>query len=357
MTIPPPDPVLVERFGRDLAALTGPAPGAVGVAVSGGADSLALLLLARAAFAAPPSPPRGQGLIPPAQSAAMAGAQHGSASARRCDVRAISIDHELRPAAADECAFVADVCARLGVPHETDAVTVRVGPDGLQAAARTARRDAFRRWADRHGLGSVLTAHHADDQAETVLMRLARGAGVGGLAGMAPANRLEGTTERPVMLLRPLLDWRRDTLAGIVAAAGLAPVADPSNADPRFDRTRFRALLATTDLLDPRRLASAASHCRDADAAIEWLVAVLADQHLTIDGEDRVLLAIGQWPREVQRRLVLNAFAAMAARPSGPETMRVIGLLHAGRTATLAGIKVTPGPVWTFTRAPVRRTG
>lgn len=337
MTIPPPDPVLVERFGRDVAALDVGTEDAFGVAVSGGADSLALLLLADAAL-----PGR---------------------------VRAISIDHGLRADAADECRFVREVSARLGVDHDIVAVTVARSGEGLQADARRARETAFGGWCRRHRLRWLMTGHHADDQAETLLMRIARGAGVGGLGGMAARRGLyavppeplgDGTMPEP-SLLRPLLGWTRDELAGIVGTAGLTPIADPSNDDPRFDRTRFRALLRGTDLLDPRRLAATASHCRDAEEALGFAARTLMRTALR-RSEARIELIRAEfdaWPREIVRRLVLEALAGLGAwpEPRGAQIIRLIGLLRAGRTATLAGIKVTPGDVWTFTRATPRRAG
>src|SRR4051812_14140111 len=145
-----PDAALVERFTRDLAAL-GAVEGPLTVAVSGGPDSLALLLLT----AAGPMP-----------------------------VLAATVDHRLRAENAGEAAFVADTCRDLGVAHEILPVTVERDGDGLQAAARHARYAALAGWMDRHGATVLLTAHHADDQAETLLMRLQRGSGVRGLAGI-----------------------------------------------------------------------------------------------------------------------------------------------------------------------------
>ena len=142
MAIPAPSRELVARFRRDAEAL---APGfaRLGVAVSGGPDSLALLLLAQAAF---------PGLV-----------------------EAATVDHRLRPESTIEALHVEDICARLGCPHAILDVEVPDGPAGLQAEARGARYRALGLWAEARGLPHVATAHHADDQAETVLMRLQRG--------------------------------------------------------------------------------------------------------------------------------------------------------------------------------------
>ena len=139
----PPDLELTARFAADLAALWA-GKGKLGLAVSGGPDSLALLLLARAAL-----PGR---------------------------VEAATVDHGLRPESADEAVMVAAVCARLGVPHRTLAVDVAQG--NIQAQARAARYAALAVWMGEQGIEALATAHHADDQAETLLLRLNRGSGV-----------------------------------------------------------------------------------------------------------------------------------------------------------------------------------
>ena len=171
--------------------------------MSGGPDSLALLLLAQAAF------PDG--------------------------VEVATVDHGLRPDSAEEAASVGRICAALAIPHAV--LTVDVARTGnLQAAARAARYAALADWRKQRNLHVIATAHHADDQAETLLMRLNRGAGVRGLAGMRAAAPLPGTPEVP--LIRPLLGWRRQELVGIVAGSGIAAVNDPSNENLRFERVR-----------------------------------------------------------------------------------------------------------------------
>src|SRR3954471_22113406 len=185
------DPRLLDRFADDLAGLCGGESGLLGVAVSGGPDSLALLLLAQAA-----APGR---------------------------VRAATVDHRLRPDSASEAAFVASLCAERRIPHATLPVEVSRGGKGLQAAARKARYAALGGWMRRNGIATLLTAHHADDQAETLLMRLNRGAGLGGLAGIRAAAPFSAGGEGS-RLCRPLLGWRREDLARIVRDCGLTPV-------------------------------------------------------------------------------------------------------------------------------------
>ncbi|MFS0735791.1 tRNA lysidine(34) synthetase TilS [Sphingomonas sp. 1P06PA] len=324
-------PASIDRFRSDLLGLGWRAGERLGVAVSGGPDSLALLLLANATL------PDG--------------------------VIALSIDHGLRAEAGAECTHVARICAALGIAHSIATVAVRRDGHGIQAAARVARRRAWHEWAAAEGIAWIATGHHLDDQAETVLMRLARGSGVAGLAGIAPVGRLGGMPEQqPVMLIRPLLSWSRAELGAIVADAGLVPVIDPSNTDPRHDRTRFRALLAETDLLDPRRLAAVARNLLDASDALDWTEQRIAGEHLRFDhgdadGAGSALLDTTGLPREFIRRLTMKAIAHLGQYPDdGPAIDRLIATLEAGRAATIRGIKATPrNALWHFAPAPPRR--
>ena len=312
-----PTPELVARFEGDLAPLAD--PGArIGIAVSGGPDSLALLLLA--------------------------------AAARPGQVEAATVDHQLREGSRQEAEFVGGICGQLGVPHHILPVTVGHGAS-LQSHARAARYDALGEWAIGRDLQAVATAHHVDDQAETLLMRLARGAGLGGLVGVRHSRPLEPG----VALIRPLLEWRRAELGAIVAAAGITPIDDPANRDPRHDRSRFRGMLAQAEWADPERLAASARWLADADEALEWAAAGLLATRMSTTGEAIAIDAAGL-PREIQRRLLLAAFDRMgAARPRGPELDRARKALRGGKVATLAGLKLDPGPPWTLSAAPPRR--
>jgi len=282
----------------------------LGLAVSGGPDSLAMLVLASA-----------QG-----------------------PVRAATVDHGLRPEARAEAEHVARICADRGVAH--DILTLSLPGGAGQAAARMARYAALGQWCVANGLTHLATAHHADDQAETLLMRLARGAGLGGLAGVR--------AERPlcpgVTLIRPLLGYRKADLAAVVAAAGLVPVRDPSNADPRYGRTSARALLAATDWLDPARVAHSAAHLAEAEAALEW-----ATDRAEVEHRDGASLDPRGLPPEIVRRLLLRIFAQFGEAPRGPELSRLVAALQQGRAATLGRLKATPGLRWTIAPAPPRR--
>jgi len=178
-------------------------PGPLGVAISGGGDSTALLLLLHAA---------------------------------RRAVLAVTVDHGLRPESAAEAAAVGALCAARGIPHDT--LVWAEGPESgnLQARARQARRRLIADWARGRGIGDVALGHTLDDQAETVLLRLARGSGVDGLAAMAAVAEGDG-----VRWHRPLLGIGRGALRDWLRGEGVAWIDDPSNEDPRFDRVRVRA--------------------------------------------------------------------------------------------------------------------
>lgn len=292
------------------------------VAVSGGPDSLALLLLAHRAYGA--------------------------------RVRALTVDHGLRPESADEAAAVAAVCAEIGVRHVTLRWQGAKPPANRQAAAREARYRLMADWCCREGVAWLATAHHADDQAETLLLRLGRGAGLGGLAGVRAKRDLgDGVT-----LLRPLLDRRRSELAAIVAAAGLSAVDDPSNRDDRYDRTRVRKLLAATGWLAANRLAASAAHLADAEAALDW-AAALAWRSRVVVGPDGIELDAEGLPRELQRRLLCSAIHCLqeAVALRGPDVDRLLDRLVAGGSGTLAGVKARGGRVWRLSVAPPRRSG
>jgi tRNA(Ile)-lysidine synthase len=317
MAAPTPAHELVVRFAADLDRVA-PA-GHLALGVSGGPDSLALLLLATAV--------------------------------RPGRVVAATVDHGLRPEAAGEAAMVAEVCRQCSIPHQTLTVAVTEQGEGLQAAARAARYAALSGWARDEGAQALATGHHLDDQAETVLMRLARGAGVAGLSGIRPCRRLG----RSLVLVRPLLGWRKEELVAIVAASGLTPADDPSNADPRFDRTRARALLAQ-GWPTPERTAAVAARLGEADAALEWQTARLARERLTLGAKDGKLDA-SELPREFRRRLLLIAIGRLApdAMPRGDEVDRLLDRLAAGDTSTLAGVRIEPARVWRLLLAPPHR--
>ena len=308
------------RFAADLDALVAPGE-RVGIAVSGGPDSLALLLLA--------------------------------AAARPGHVAAATVDHGLREGSADEAQMVAALCQRLAIPHQILAADWADPPRAnIQAEARALRYRLLGAWAREHRLGAVATAHHADDQAETILMRLARGAGIAGLGGSRASRPLTDG----VRLVRPLLGWRKAELVALVEAAGIEPVDDPANRDPRHDRSRIRGWLAEAGWADPARLAASAAALRDADEALDWSLAPLVTARISRAG-DGLTIEPFDLPRELRRRLLLAAFAELAAPiPRGPDLMRALAALEAGETVTLSGLKLEGGQRWRLSREAARQT-
>lgn len=325
MSLPAPADEQVARFRSDMSALVDVARAGLGVAVSGGPDSLALLLLAAAAF--------------PGQ------------------VEAATMDHGLRSESAGEAAMVAEVAGRTGAEHRILAPHWERPPArNLPAAARRARYAALCGWAAERRLAYILTAHHLDDQAETLLMRLGRGAGVAGLAGVRAVTRYRDGAATGT-IVRPLLRWRKAQLVQIVAGCGLSAVQDPTNADERLDRTHVRRLLAATPQLDPVRLADAAAHLADADAALAWMADDLFAQRCSTGTDGSMTLAAHGLPHELQRRLLVKAlarFTGVRAFP-GPKVNRLLSLLSAGEAGMLGDVRVFPGPSWRFEHAPPRR--
>jgi tRNA(Ile)-lysidine synthase len=314
----------IERFRRDLDPLVPPGT-PMGLAVSGGPDSLALLLLA--------------------------------AEARPLEVEAATVDHVLRPESRAEAETVAALCERLGVPHRILTVKWAEKPEtALQERARLMRYRLLGEWARERNLTSLLTAHHLDDQAETFLMRLARGSGVRGLAGMRPVTRAEGAS---VALVRPLLGWRHSELEAVCAAAGIDPVEDPSNDDDQFERVRIRKALAAADWLDPAAIARSAVNLAEADGALQWATTQEWQRAVT-RGEGDIVYNPAEAPREVRRRIIRRAILTLAhegARDElrGREIDQVLAALRTGKRATLRGVLCIGGAEWRFTRAPARR--
>lgn len=268
-------PVRDDEIDSLFADLTD-APALV-LAVSGGPDSTALLVLA---------------------------ARWRQRRKRGPALIAVTVDHGLRPESAREAAAVKRLARSLAVPHRTLRWTGPKPRTGIQEAARTARYRLLAAAARKAGARHVLTAHTRDDQAETVLFRLARGSGLGGLAGMARVTTLAG-----VALVRPLIAVPKARLLATLAGAGIAFADDPSNRDPRFLRPRLRRLMPelAAEGLDAARLAAFAQRAARAHAAIEAAVDEALARLAGSPAGDRVTLeaaAFARLPAEVALRLV-----------------------------------------------------
>jgi tRNA(Ile)-lysidine synthase len=308
---------LLYRQAMRLAGDHAAANDRFGVAVSGGPDSMALLLLAAEAF-----PGR---------------------------VEAATIDHGLRAESTAEAAWVAGQCASLGIPHMILRPAQPIS-GSLQAAARTARYSLLEQWRKDGGIDWLMTAHHADDQLETMIMRLNRASGVGGLAGVRA---------RQGSILRPLLGTRHSDLVAVVRRAGMTAIDDPSNCDHRFDRARLRQQLQGQSLIDVASAAASADHLADADAALDWAVRQLLYDRLTT-GVGILKMTVADLPIEFVRRLVVQALMLLdpqKPRPRGATLDRALTLLLSGQTAMIGDIRIDAGhgDSWCFTMAPRRR--
>ena len=297
-----------------------PDAGVVILAVSGGADSTALLLLAGRWRASRASGP---------------------------ELVAATVDHGLRSESRSESEAVGALARRLGIPHHTLAWEGEKPPTGVEAAAREARYALLVSLAARLGASAIATAHTLDDQAETVLMRLAAGSGPAGLAGMRPKDQRQG-----IAVLRPLLGVRKRRLMATLARDGIAWAEDPMNADPRFARPRLRAAAAALERegLTPERLARLARRMARWDDAMahsaQALQATLREPDFGGEPDDSidgwVLLNVSE---EVVLRVLGNEIRAAAGQPHDARLR--LERLESLWEAILLGI---------VRRQPVRRT-
>lgn len=242
------------------------------------------------------------------------------------EVRAIHVDHGLRPGGAEDAACAAEACARLGVPFES--VAVRVAPGNVQAEARRARYAALRAAAARAAATRIATGHTRTDQAETVLLRLLRGAGSRGLSGIPP---------RRGAIVRPLIDRSRAEGLAFLAATGLRWRDDPTNATPRFARNRLRldawpALARLAPALEGA-LARTADLVRADDRALSRLARRAAPA-----GGSVPLARLQAEPLAVRRRIVrrLHRDAARGGQLGAAHVDAVLALTRRGRPGRVA---------------------
>jgi tRNA(Ile)-lysidine synthase len=318
------------------------------LAVSGGPDSTALMVLAARWRKARKSGPKN---LP--------------------KLIAVTVDHGLRVEAKREAASVGRLARKLGIAHRTLRWTGAKPKTGLQEAARAARYHLLAGAARQAKASYILTAHTRDDQAETVLIRMSRGSGLTGLAAMTRIAPLPGDGEGRIMLIRPLLDIPKARLVATLRAAKIPFADDPSNRDPRFTRARLRGLMGelAREGLDARRLSLLARRLKRADMAIEAVVdraeAELAGPP-SAPGEVAFATAgYATLPAEIALRLIGRAVAG--AGDEGPVELAKLEALKAALDAaqgagntrfrrSLAGAIVTlrPGQI-TVERAPPRR--
>jgi tRNA(Ile)-lysidine synthase len=331
--VPAVNPAVGEAEADALFADLAAEP-ALALAVSGGPDSTALLyLMARWRALRRPVP----------------------------HLVAVSIDHGLRPEARHEAAAVKRLAEKLGVEHRTMRWSGPKPVAGIQESARVARYRLLRTAARRAEARCVVTAHTLDDQAETVLFRMARGSGLAGICGMARAVPIDdlaygfgrpsaavqsardhdGSGRLAVVVVRPLLEVPKARLIVTLHEAGIAYVQDPSNADPRFARSRLRKLMPALaeEGLTPQCLVRLAGRVRRSEAAHEAVVDWAARRlGLGIDTRS-VTLSSAEWsefPVEIALRLLGRAIGTIGTE--GPvEFGKLESMSEALRAALAAG--------------------
>ncbi|MEZ5917210.1 MAG: tRNA lysidine(34) synthetase TilS [Parvularculaceae bacterium] len=297
------------------------APRRVVIALSGGADSTAL-----AHLCAP---------------------LHASGDA---EILALTVDHGLRAGAAEEARRASGYARALGVPHRVLTWDGEKPTSGVQAAARAARYRLLIGAAENFGASTIMTAHHADDQAETVLMRMKRGAGPRGLSAMAETSFVAAGAGPAMVLARPLLAYRKRDLVGLLRAHGHPFIEDPSNADPAFERVRVRHALAAgagpgfDALIEMSRRAAAVAvdDERRERAAFDDL-----DGRFHPWGGASFLSRDGLADAGLAARLI-HAVGGGAHRPHHDRARAAMGVAASGHRASLGGTLIRPwrGRTW-----------
>jgi tRNA(Ile)-lysidine synthase len=281
------------------------------VGVSGGADSLALALLA-----------------------------DRWARARGGRVVGLTVDHRLRPGSDAEAAQVAAWLAARGIDHRILRYEGPAPERNVQAEARAARYALLETWCRENACLHLLVAHHREDQAETVLLRLARGSGLDGLAGMAPLAERDACR-----VLRPLLAMPRAALAAYLEAAGQPWLEDPSNRAARFARARVRHALGAAGA-GSARLFLAARNLGRARAALEAAVNELLGRAVALDPAGFALAAPEAFeaaPAEVRLRALSRLLTTIGGGAQAPRLERLERLAdRLGESRTLAGCQVLP---------------
>ena len=301
------------RLRQQVAGALGSDVGApLGVAVSGGSDSVGLLTLLNE-WRLDGGP----------------------------ELRAVTVDHGLRPEAAKEARAVARLCDGWHIPHTTLEWQGWSGTGNLPDAARRARYGMMAAWATKAGVPAIAVAHTADDQAETFLMRLARSSGLDGLSAMAPRWQQGGVT-----FLRPVLGVTRGELRSLLRARGVGWFDDPTNADPAYERVRARQVLQALAPLgiEAETLGDVARNLADARRYIEAQVALAAQAVARIEAGDVLIdrSKLSELDPEIARRLLQRAILWISGAeypPRGPALKRVMRGIDAGDSATLHGCR------------------
>lgn len=307
------NPVTLER----MAAKADEGP--LLVALSGGGDSVALLHLLAVQF--------------------------GAAS-----LRAAIVDHRLREGSAADAERAAALARDLGVEARVLALEWR-GENRAHEAARALRYAALAAEARAQNARVIALGHTRDDQAETVLIRAARGSAARGLAGMRALAPLPFWPEgRGLWLARPLLGARREELRAFLRARGASWIEDPANDNPHYARVRARRRLSSLEAagFDPMRLAALAERLEPFMCAVDAAAAALIDAAVRVE-DDAVILERSAWQgaSEVKRRALQALIAAAGAHARGPSPAQ-LGTVEAAieegafSGMTLAGAQLAP---------------
>ena len=288
------------------------------VAVSGGSDSTALLFLLKRAF--------GEGAA----------------------ITALTVDHGLRPEASAEAAHVARTAAGLNVPHVTLTWDGEKPSSDIQAAAREARYRLMTDWCHAHGVKHLFLGHTLDDQAETFMLRLARGSGVDGLSAMSPVTEAYG-----LHVMRPLLTVPKARLDATLRAAEIEWIEDPSNRNDQFARVRLRQMMpALAELgLTVDRLAATAARMATAKEALDVMASHLRSACVEVHEAGFAIVQLAPLrsaPREIGLRLLADLAQEIGGNAYRPRFERLERLYEAvcagdlGGGQTLAGCRFIP---------------
>jgi len=267
---------------------------AVALAVSGGADSVALThLAARWREVA-------SGVLP--------------------EIVVVTVDHGLRPEAAAEARWVGELARSHGFRHATLPWEASKPQSGIEALARAARYDLIASFCHEHAIPYLATAHHLDDQAETVLMRLARGSGVDGLAAIPRLSHWAG-----ISIARPLLDQPKSRLLATLEAAGQDWLEDPSNETDQFERNRIRRAMTQLEQLgfSAERLALTARRMRRAQDALEAATDEFLKTAVTLYDTGHCVVGLGQFSNATSEIALRGLRRALAAIGGGTEPVRL----------------------------------
>ncbi|KIN60251.1 tRNA(Ile)-lysidine synthase [Sulfitobacter noctilucae] len=313
-----------ERLLEHISQALLPAPPDIlGVAVSGGGDSVALLSVLR-----------------------------DFCNIHDISLHAVTVDHGLRAASAAEAREVATLCQALNVPHDILVWSEWDGTGNLQNEARKARYRKIADWAGRLGITTICVGHTADDQAETVLMRLARSSGVDGLSAMQTSTLRDG-----INWVRPLLAVRREKLRNYLRLRDMSWSEDPSNTDEQFARIKARRVLEVLAPLgiDTDILCDVADHMQRSRKALDWQTFLAAKKVITIEAGAVVLdeALFELQPDEIQRRLLVRAINWVSGSSYPPRKAALSNVKQAlrnGQASTLEGchIRRIGGNIWIF---------